>query len=89
MLRTNLGVNADLPTFFRHARSWKASIHALTWIQMISLVLGIAGLYLGTILEPWIGVKVEEATKLFHPGLRVSLITLIFVSAICANVANV
>ena len=89
VLGTNLGVTADLPTFFRHARSWKASIHALTWIQVISLVLGIAGLYLGTILEPWIGVRVEEATTLFHPGLRASLITLIFVSAICANVANV
>ncbi|MCP5492863.1 MAG: hypothetical protein H7A40_07485 [Chlamydiales bacterium] len=89
VLGTNLGVTADLPTFFRHAKSWKASIHALTWIQVVSLVLGVAGLYLGTILEPWIGVKTTEAATLFHPGLRVSLVTLIFVSAICANVANV
>ncbi len=89
VLGTNLGITADLPTFFRHSRSWKSSIAALSMIQIVSLALGIGALYLGSIIKPWFGLDEHAAFLYAATPLRMSLIVLIGVSAICANVANV
>ncbi|MBP9842188.1 MAG: hypothetical protein KBC64_07180 [Simkaniaceae bacterium] len=89
VLGTNLGVTADLPTFFRHSRSWKTSLYALTIIQIMSLLLGISALYLSSIIKPWFGID-EHSTFLYAAmPLRLALIILIGISAVCANVANV
>lgn len=89
VIGTSLGVTADLPTFFRHSRSWKDSFRALIIIQIISLALGIGGLFLGSVIEPWFGVKEASNFALNGPMLRASLIALVFFSAIATNVANV
>lgn len=89
VLGTNLGVTADLPTFFRHAKSKMACIHALTIIQLISLALSIAGIFLGTVIKPWFGVSQEQFTGSYNTLLRISLSALVFFSVVCANVANV
>ena len=78
------------PTFFRHSRSKKTSINALLLIQIVSVLLGIAGLYLGSIIKPWEGLN-EVNPYLFGHGisLRMALVALVFISVVCANVANV
>lgn len=89
VLGTSLGVTADLPTFFRHSNSKRHSIIALTIIQIVSFLIGIGGLFLGTIINPWLGINDSQA--LVSHGLieRIFLILLILFSVICANVANV
>ncbi|MGE3557142.1 MAG: hypothetical protein AB7M93_29985 [Candidatus Obscuribacterales bacterium] len=87
VLGTNLGVTADLPTFFRHSASRRTSVYALLIIQVFSLLIGIGGLYIATILNPWFGIS-NAPLDAVHP-LRTLLIILIFISVICANVVNV
>lgn len=87
-LATNLGVTADLPTFFRHSRSLHTSLTALTAIQIISFVIGLGGLFLGSIIVPWSGVAQTD----FHTvsaALKGCLIVLVFFSVISSNVSSV
>lgn len=86
IIGTNLGVTADLPTFFRHARSSRDSHLALIIIQIFTLALSLSALYLFSIINPWVGINEN-----IHHGSTLSffLISLIFLSNICANVANV
>ncbi|MBS0652102.1 MAG: hypothetical protein JSR39_01100 [Verrucomicrobia bacterium] len=89
VLGAHLGITSDLPTFFRHSRSLRTSVAALTVIQLISLVLAICGLYFGSIIQE--GFEINSAVVLGtgNEALRFSLILLVFLSVICANVANV
>ncbi len=87
VLATNLGMTADLPTFFRHSQSWKASIIALTALQLASLGLGICSLYFGSIISK--GFEVNQDIIFANESLRMIIIGFIFLSVICANVANV
>ena len=89
VLSTSLGITADLPTFFRHSKSWKTSIAGLATIQLLSLVIGIGGLFLGLVIIPWFGIDSSAGYGNASTLLRMSLIGLIFISTICANVANV
>lgn len=89
VIGTNLGVSADIPTFFRHARSHKDSLIALFIIQVATLFLSVMGLYLGNIIEPWFGIKENNASLYRSDMLRFFLILHITLSTICANVANV
>lgn len=86
IIGTNLGVTADLPTFFRHSRSSRDSHIALILIQILSLGLSLASLYLFSVINPWVGIN----ENISHGSLLAFfLIILIFLSNICANVANV
>ncbi len=89
VLATNLGITADLPTFFRHSRSWQTSVKALTLVQLVSIVIGICGLYFGSIITQ--GLEVNEASihAAGNGALTIPLICFIFLSVICTNVANV
>lgn len=89
VLATNLGISSDFPTFFRHSRSWSDSIKALTVIQLVSIALGIFGLYFGALILN--GLEINERLILSSGNLflQISLIIFIFFSVICANVANV
>ncbi len=89
VLATNLGITSDLPTFFRHSRSWNSSVIALTIIQLVSLILGLASLYLGSILQG--EFEINQMAVLSSGGtlLRNALVAFVFLSVICANVANV
>lgn len=84
ILGTNLGVTADLPTFFRHSKSWEESLRGLTFIQLVTFAIGIGGLFLARLIDPDLGVIAGT------DGIeKVLLTTLICFSVICANVANV
>jgi purine-cytosine permease-like protein len=87
VLGTNLGITADLPTFFRHSASWKSSVRALTIIQILTFLLGVGALFFGSLIHPWLGVK--EGADFENTLLKSSLIIIVFVSVICANVSNV
>lgn len=89
VLATNLGSTADLPTFFRHSQSWRTSVLALTVVQLVSLALGICSLYFGSIISNGFEVNHEVIYSLKNETLRFTLIGFIFLSVICANVANV
>lgn len=88
VLATNLGITSDLPTFFRHSASWQTSVKALTVVQLASLGLGICGLYFSSILSD--GFKMSGSVLASgNEILRLALIVFVFLSVICANVANV
>lgn len=87
VLATNLGLTADLPTFFRHSRSWATSVKALTVVQLMSIALGLCSLYFGAILSK--GVQINQAELVGDGMLRTALIAFIVLSVISANVANV
>jgi len=89
VLSTNLGITADLPTFFRHSQSWGTSIKALTVVQLFSLGLGICSLYLGSIMSTGFQINHEAINASDDHILRSFLVGFIFLSVICANVANV
>ena len=89
VLATSLGVTADLPTFFRHSRSWRDSFLALLYVQAIGLGLAIGGLYLASIITPHFSINLNNPQILSDMTLRIALITLVFVSGVIANVANV
>ncbi|NGX41137.1 MAG: hypothetical protein KR126chlam4_00975 [Candidatus Anoxychlamydiales bacterium] len=89
ILGTNLGITADLPTFFRHSNSLKDSLYALTAIQLFTLVFGLAALFLGAAITPWLGTHQNISFTSPSLILKISLISLIFFSTICTNVANV
>ncbi len=89
VLATNLGITADMPTFFRHSKTWSDSIKALSSTQIVSLIVGLASIYLGSLIN---GVFEVNQSLLLEKGqefLRYSLMLFIFISAVCANVANV
>ncbi len=88
-LGSSLGITVDLPTFFRHSRSWRTSMHALTIIQLISLGISIGGLFLEPALGPWL--EAHDGVVYSSTGImqKIFLVALIFVSVICANVSNV
>jgi purine-cytosine permease-like protein len=88
VLATNLGVSADLPTFFRHSKSLYTSVKALISIQLVSLILGLLSLYFGSLIIEGFEVNLSllmSGSVLF----RISSIVFIFLSVICANVAIV
>jgi purine-cytosine permease-like protein len=89
ILSANLGITSDLPTFFRHSQSWRDSIKALTIIQIVSLILALCSLYFAFVINT--NFEINEAAVLSSGNnlLRISLITFVFFSALCANVANV
>ena len=89
VLGMNLGITSDLPTFFRHSQSWYTSIRALTIVQLVSLGLSLCSLYFVAILEGNFGIKEAVVLAAGNELLRVSLIIFVFLSVICANVANV
>lgn len=84
ILGTNLGITSDLPTFFRHSRSWTESLKGLALLQLFSFLIGVGGLFLGTIIVPHSGVS--EGIVGYE---RLLLVILIALSVVCANVANV
>lgn len=88
-LATNLGISSDLPTFFRHSKTWETAVKALTAVQIINLLFGILGLYLGKIVVNGFEINEQYILASGTPLLKYSLIIFVFVSVICANVANV
>jgi cytosine permease len=88
-LGVNLGLTADLPTFFRHSRSWKESVKGLLIVQLASLGLGICSLFLGSIIVDGFGANHDVILTLGDTLLKYFIIGFIFLSLICANVANV
>jgi len=89
VLGTNLGVTADLPTFFRHSVSKRSSVYALLIIQVVSVLIGIGGLYLTSVINPWVGTYENSGLIAASTPVQSLLIILIFLSVICANVVNV
>ncbi len=89
VLGTSLGITSDFPTFFRHSRSLQTSISALTVIQLVSLALALCSLYFGSIITSTFEVNGAAVLGSSNDMLRFSLIALVFLSVICANVANV
>ncbi|MBX3718715.1 MAG: hypothetical protein KF898_03595 [Parachlamydiales bacterium] len=89
VLGAHLGITSDLPTFFRHSRSLRTSVAALTIIQLVSLALAICGLYFGAIMQEGFAINSAVVLGTGNESLRFSLIILVFLSVICANVANV
>lgn len=89
VLGTNLGITSDLPTFFRHSRSFGTSVAALTIVQLISLVLALCSLYLGTIITESFQINESVVLGTGDALLRGALVVFVFLSVICANVANV
>ena len=89
ILATNLGLSSDLPTFFRHSKSWNTSVKGLLFIQLVSVGLGIASLYFGSIITHGFGINHELVMTSGNEILRLSLIAFIALSVISANVANV
>jgi purine-cytosine permease-like protein len=87
VLATNLGITSDFPTFFRHSKSWEDSIKALTIVQIFSLAIAICSLYFGSIIHG--NIEISARLALQNPLLRFSLLGFVFLSVICANVANV
>lgn len=89
VLGTNLGITSDLPTFFRHSKSFQTSVMALTVIQLVSLVLAICSLYFGAILTNAFNVNDGVVLGMGNEVLRYGLILFVTLSVVCANVANV
>lgn len=89
VLATNLGITSDLPTFFRHSKSWETSVKALTLVQLLSIALGIGSLYFGSIIAHGLEIAQETIHATDRELLKIPLICFIFLSVICANVANV
>lgn len=89
VLGTNLGITSDLPTFFRHSKSFQTSVIALTIIQLMSLVLALCSLYFGMILTSTFDVNDGIVLGMGNEVLRYGLIIFVVLSVICANVANV
>ncbi len=88
-LVTNLGLSSDLPTFFRHGQTWNDVIKALTIIQILNILFGILSLYFGALLINGLEINHDLVLSSHNYLLRYSLIIFIFLSVICANVANV
>lgn len=89
VLSTNLGITSDLPTFFRHSKSLQTSVVALTVIQLIGIVIAICSLYFGLIINRTFDVNDAAVLSTGNNVLRASLVIFVFLSVICANVANV
>ncbi len=89
ILTTSLGITVDIPTFFRHSKSKKESTIAISMIQVLSFCIGLAGIFLGSVIEPWLGINTSNNQIIDNILLRSSLIIFIFISAICANITNV
>jgi purine-cytosine permease-like protein len=89
ILTINLAVTIDIPTFFRHSKSKKDSINAIAAIQIISFLIGVAGLFLSTLIAPWFGLNTDNTILTNGFYLKSFLIIFIFISAISANITNV
>lgn len=89
VMGVNLGITADLPTFFRHSRSLATSVVALTWIQVVSLVLALAALFFGQLIGGDFVVNMEGILGPHVGLLKGALVGLVFLSVVSANVANV
>ncbi len=88
VLSSSLGSTVDLPTFFRHRRSWQDSINALTIFQVASLLIGIGALFLAQMIH--VGLESGEyEVKIFSDQQKYFLSIFLFISAIYANVYNV
>jgi purine-cytosine permease-like protein len=88
-LATNLGISSDIPTFFRHSRNWNMSIKALLIVQIGNIIFGILSLFLWKLMINGFEINRDLVLSSGSFFLRYSLIVFIFVSVICANVANV
>jgi purine-cytosine permease-like protein len=89
VLATNLGITADMPTFFRHSNSWRDSIIALTAVQLLVLAFSLGSLYFGSIINGLFEIKEDYILQLDNRFLTFSLIVFVFISSVSANVANV
>lgn len=89
VLGTNLGITSDIPTFFRHSRSFQTSVYALTVIQIMSLLLALCSLFFGSIINRSFDINNAAVLGTEDNVLRISLIIFVFLSVICANVANI
>lgn len=89
VIATNLGVAADIPTFFRHSASKKASMQALAIISVFNLALSIIGIFFANLITPWQGINVHNPQMYDNDITRWVLITFIFLSAINANITNI
>ena len=88
VLGSNLGFSVDLPTFFRHRRSWKDSVNALTLFQLASLLIGIGGLFLAQIIH--IDAENSDYTVgVLSTPQKYLLSVFLLISAVYANVYNV
>lgn len=88
VLGSSLGFSVDLPTFFRHRKSWKESKNALTLFQVSSLLIAIGGLFLAQI------ISINLETGGFEIGFlnklqRYLLSIFILISVVYANVYNI
>lgn len=89
VLAINLAVTADLPTFFRHSRSWNSSMKALTAIQILSFLIGIAGLYLVSMINPSSGIPNVTGIISTDSFSKLAFILLVVFSGIGANISNI
>lgn len=89
VLSTNLGVSSDLPTFFRHSKSWSEAMKGLFVVQIVSLILSLLGLMIGSIFLEGLQMNKSLILAPEHAVLRYSLVVFILLSVVCANVANV
>ncbi len=88
ILGSSLGTSADMPTFFRHRRSWKDSMNALTFFQIVSLFIGIGGLFLARIIHVNPDNSSYTVALLSNPQ-KYLLSIFLFISAVYANVYTV
>lgn len=89
VIATNLGVAADIPTFFRHSASKKASMQALAIISVFNLALSVIGIFFAGLITPWQGINVNNPQMYAHDTTRWVLMGFLFLSAINANITNI
>ncbi len=89
VLGINLAITADLPTFFRHSKSWKDAMFGLTALQLTSLAIGIGGLFLGSMILSVGGIPTAGNDVVSSELLKFAFVALVAFSSICSNVSNV
>jgi purine-cytosine permease-like protein len=88
ILSTNLGLTADLPTFFRHRNTWNDSLKALGFFQFIGLIAGIFGLFLGNTFQvnP---ITNEYSLNIVSEFQKFFLILFLLFSTLYSNIYNI
>lgn len=89
LLSTSIAISAEFPTFFRHSRSKRESLIALTVIQLISFVIGLAVFFLGNSLDLFLGIELDGIPSSQNLISNVLLIILMVLLVVSSNVANV
>ncbi|MCH9625774.1 MAG: hypothetical protein S4CHLAM123_09540 [Chlamydiales bacterium] len=85
---TSLSVAVDYPTFFQHSQSKKHSFIAVSAIQLITLFIGVGGLFLGRYISNSL-----EGWDVILQGSSMAALVLFFVlavlSCLCVNSVNI